>query len=137
MSATPTPRPPAAPVPPRARSYARWFTGTLLAALLATYLPFPWHLVVGPLAVGATILATMAFWHTAGHAGMTTLRVLLGMGALMAAFLVVLGVGLILVAPDAAELERCLNSSLTPEGDQQCRNAFEDEVLGRFGAPPP
>lgn len=129
----PAPAPEIAPGQAKVRRYSRLFVWTMLAAWLLTFAPMVYQLGMLPLALVATVWGVLAFWSTFGLPEMKTMRIMLAIGGVMAGFFALMGIGWLVIAPEVVELDSCTRASLTPQGELECQQAFDESVLDRFG----
>ena len=131
---TPTPTAPVTtPQLTKVRRFTRLFVWTMLATWLLSSAPMIYRLGTLPLALTAAVFGVIAFWSTFGVPNMVSLRVMLGLGGFGAGVFALMGIGWLAIAPEVLALDSCERSSLTPQGDLVCQQAFHDAVKSRYG----
>jgi hypothetical protein len=121
------------PLPASLRRYSLLLVSSLLAAWLASSMPYPYRYAVLPTAFVSGIFVTLALVATIGVDRVSVLRVLLAMGAVFSMMLSVAGLAWVIFAEESAAHDECLRSALTHRGEAQCEQTYRDALEDRYG----
>lgn len=112
-----------------------WQCGLLLCTLTSLGLVLPWKLLAAAFALAAVVVGVVAWRRTGRLSSPGPLRVMLGAGVLMGAFVAVFALTPLLFWEASQAFDVCLRESLTLRATASCEAEFTRSMtgLGRLG----